>query len=382
MKKLGLFALVMGLIIAFAMPSLAFTIDGAKGQKMYIGGIFLTDTGYWTRSKEMTGTGEDQTQFFMTVPNHSRIRGSLQVGNVGGYWELGNGGSVLGATGSGAGTNNLIETRQLYGYYNFGNCQILAGKKDGYLFSLVPNQVLGVLNDYHVYGFGWGSTYDIRNPQIQFSQNISKQFGYKITLLNPAVYVDQTRTSYSSIPQIAAKVSLNFGMVSMFPAATYNTVKWDKMPSGYDDSLTSWYALLPVRVQAGAFVGQFQIGYGQNKASLLTLNSSFQQYQRVNGAIKNTTGIDGFIDLAYAVGAATPHIYFGYDNAKNSDAWKTGDDNNTRMMYGASVSYKVADGFYLVPELTFYDYGKIPNTAAKTDIGKEWLGGVQFQFIF
>ncbi len=38
MKKLGLFALISGLVIAFAMPVLAFTIEGAKGEKMYIDG--------------------------------------------------------------------------------------------------------------------------------------------------------------------------------------------------------------------------------------------------------------------------------------------------------------------------------------------------------
>ena len=38
MKKLGLLAFILGLVIAFAMPALAFTIEGAKGEKMYIGG--------------------------------------------------------------------------------------------------------------------------------------------------------------------------------------------------------------------------------------------------------------------------------------------------------------------------------------------------------
>ena len=32
---------------------MAFTIDGAKGEKMYIGGTFMTDFGYWDRSKEL-----------------------------------------------------------------------------------------------------------------------------------------------------------------------------------------------------------------------------------------------------------------------------------------------------------------------------------------
>ena len=53
MKKLGLLAFILGLVIAFAMPALAFTIEGAKGEKMYIGGTFMTDFGSWYRSKEL-----------------------------------------------------------------------------------------------------------------------------------------------------------------------------------------------------------------------------------------------------------------------------------------------------------------------------------------
>lgn len=387
MKKFGLVALVAGLVIAFAVPALAFTIDGAKGEKMYIGGIMFTDIGYWNRSKELvsgvagSSTMDDQTQFFLNVPGNSRVRGSLEINKVGGYWELGNGGNVIGSSGSGAGVNNSVETRKLYGYYNFGPFQILAGKNDGHLFSINPYQLLGQSFN-HNWGYGWGGMYDFRNPQIRFTHNVSKDISYLITLLNPTVYVNQTRTSYSAVPQVAAKVIMNFGAVTLYPAGVYNTVKWDKMPSGFDDSLTSWYAVLPVKVAAGAFTGLFQFGYGQNIKSLLDKESAFQEYQVVNGAIKNTTGMNGYIDLSYKVGPATPHIYFGFDNAKNSDAYKVGDDNNTRMMYGASVMYKVADGFNIIPEFTFYDYGKKPNDASKPDIGKEWMGGVQFQFIF
>ncbi len=92
--------------------------------------------------------------------------------------------------------------------------------------------------------------------------------------------------------------------------------------------------------------------------------------------------MNGFIDLSYTIGAATPHVYFGYDNAKNSDEWKVGDDNNTRLMYGFSIPIKIAEGFFISPEFDWYDYGTRPGNAAKPDVGKEWLGGIQFQFIF
>ena len=89
--------------------------------------------------------------------------------------------------------------------------------------------------------------------------------------------------------------------------------------------------------------------------------------------------------MAYTFGPATPHLYFGYDNEKNSDIYgklPNSDDNNTRMMYGASINYMIAPQFYVIPEFTYYDYGKSPILANKPDIGKEWIGGVQFRFVF
>lgn len=405
MKKLGLLALILGLVIAFAMPALAFTIDGAKGQKMYIGGTFMTDFGYWHRDKELIGGPgtklSERTEFFTSVPNHSTLRGTLQVGNVGGYWEFGMGGNLLSTTNVStditAENNKYIETRQIYGFYNFGNCQILAGKTHGQIYSVVPWQVMGVWQNGHVYGFGWGAIYDQRNTQVRFTQNVTKMVGYQISLVQPQEYFDTTlvapqNKSYAYMPQVAAKVMLNFGVVSLFPAFAYQNVKWDNVPNNFDDNMSSWYGVLPVKVKVAGFTGTFQGGYGMNLGmgnsasgaggGLLTLQSSFHGYGRVNGKIKDTTGINGFVDLAYTFGPATPHIYFGYDNAKNSDLWKVGDDNITRMMYGASIDYKVADAFYVIPEFTYYDYGKAPGVASKPDLGKEWIGGVQFRFNF
>ena len=381
-KKFCRLVFIVGLVLALALPALAFTIDGAKGEKMYIGGLFMNDVGYWNRDKKLTGV-DDQTQFFTAVANNSRVRGSFEVGNAGGYWELSTGGEVTGVTGSGVGVTNYIDTRKLYGWYKFGNCEIRAGKEDGYFVSLAPGQTIGYNNGLHVAGLGWGAAYDSRNPQVRFTQNVSKAFGYAVTLLQPNVFVDQTRTSYATLPAVAAKVTMNFGPVSLYPAGLYQQIKWDKMPTGFDDTMTTWYAVLPVEVKAGGFTGIIQAGYGQNLAGALGLQSSFHTYLRdASGKVNSTTGLNGFIDLAYTFGPAVPHIYFGYDKAGNRDVWKTGEDNVVRTMVGASLYYKVAEGFYLIPEFTYYDYGKKPNDAGKTELGKEWLGGVQFRFVF
>ena len=274
MKKLGLLAFILGLVIAFAVPAMAFTIDGAKGEKMYIGGVFMTDFGYWGRSKELiagipgqNNNFSDRTEFIAQIPIHSTLHGSVEVGNVGGFWEFG-----LGADNISRGTaGQAVDFRKLYGYYNFGNCQFLAGKTDGYLYSVVPWQVMGVWDDTHVYGFGWGAFYDIRAAQVRFTQNVNKQVGWQISLVQPSEVTDafvpqlvqpggppalanaNNAKSYASFPLVAAKVMMNFGAVSLYPAFGYQQVKWNDGRG--DDSMNAYYGLLPVVVKLGGFTG-------------------------------------------------------------------------------------------------------------------------------
>lgn len=382
MKKTLIFALVLGLAVMFAVPAFAFKIEGAKDTNFYFGALMLTDTGARNLSKELYDGKSDQTEFFMNIPNHSRVRGSMEVGHVGGYFELRLGGDQQTTSTRYSGGAQEVESAKLYGWYKFGNCTLLVGKTDGHVYSVAAGgQNLGLAYG-HVAGFGWGSVYDQRNAQVRFSQDISKAFGYDISLVQPMYYTDTNQRSFATIPMVAAKLRMNFGVVSLMPAGYYQYVKWNNLPNGFDDNMTSWFTVLPVVVKAGAFTGTFQVGYGANIASPLALESGFQQYQRVNGKVKDTTGLNGFVDLAFNAGSVIPHLYVGYDKAENSDAYYVGDNYNTRMMYGASINWKVADSFYIVPEFTYYDYGKNPKVAGNPDIGKEWLTGVQFQFVF
>ena len=295
----------------------------------------------------------------------------------------------------------FVESAKLYGYFKFGNCTLLAGKTDGHFYSVAPYQNLGFDNNNHIAGFGWGNVYDQRNAQVRFSADVNKTFGYDISLVQPQYYQDNgllgtvgAQQSLGTFPLTALKLRMNFGMVSLMPAGYVQYVKWNDLPSTPlnttpDDNMTSWAVVLPVVVKAGAFTGTFQGLYGINIGSALSpvggplaLESTFQGYRRApNGAVKNTTGYNAFADLAFTAGAVTPHFYIGWDKAQNDDAF-VGDKSNTRMMYGAAVNWKIADSFYIVPEFTYYDYGKNPLAPNNPDLGKEWLGGVQFQFVF
>jgi hypothetical protein len=411
MRKLGLLALVLGLVIAFAMPAAAFTGEDGKGNRFMLGGTWMTDFGAWNKSKERTGLNTDNTQLMLNVPAHTSLRGFVESGNAGGFFEFGAGTAAGVAAGTDAGN---FTVRKMKGYYKFGSCELMAGKDDGWLFSLVPQQRLGA-NVLTVWDFGFGNFYDGRFTQIRFTQDINKQFRYAISLVAPqavnetfgatpavtktvtatdgtpvtvtstAAGAGTTRGSYAQIPTLAAKFSLNFGVVNLFPAAAYSVIKWDQLPNGWDDYVQAWYAVLPVKVVAGPFTGLFQAGYGQNIANMLNPGNenNFQVYQRVSsGRVKDTTAFNGFVDLGWTIGPITPHVYFGYDSASNSDAWKVGDNYNQRLSYGAALNYLITPNFMISPEFTIFDFGKRPNTAGTPDIGKDWMAGMQFVFSF
>ena len=48
-----------------------------------------------------------------------------------------------------------------------------------------------------------------------------------------------------------------------------------------------------------------------------------------------------------------------------TDIWKIENDSVTRTMAGASLQYKMAEGFSLIPKFTLYDYGQKPKGALK-----------------
>ncbi len=117
--------------------------------------------------------------------------------------------------------------------------------------------------------------------------------------------------------------------------------------------------------------------------SLFAVKRSFYGYfWDTSGRINDTNGKHEIADVAYTFGRATPHIYLGHENTKNSDDWKVANEDITRMMYGVSLDYKVTNAFYVIPVFTYYDWSGQSEVSSKPGLNKEWIGGLQFRFIF
>jgi len=413
MKKLGMFVFVMALVVAFALPAFAYTVEGAKGERFTFGGQFITDFGWRNTDKaynkiaDTTNGPGDRTEFFAILSQSSALIGNLVMGNVSATWVIATQSSlqgakdeVNGATFQNQKDNDIIDV--FYGTYTFGNSYILAGKIGSTFTTWCSPAVMGYAGGVgtHINSIGYGAIYDNKFPQVRFGQNISTMFQYYVALVSPGTYISDptygatgTVLSYAQYPAIAAKVTLNFGSVIVIPGAMYQQVKWDNLAAGWDDTMSSWMVVCPVRVQFGPFVGIFGMGYGVNSGGptgtvSMTKDSTFSGFQRsAAGKILDTTNYNGMIDLSFTFGPVTPHIFYTFTTGQNNKFRTFGpDDSNTRQSYGINAYYSVNKNFTIIPEFAVYDLGKYVTspyaTAAGTDFGKDWLAGVQFKFSF
>jgi hypothetical protein len=258
--------------------------------------------------------------------------------------------------------------------------------------------------------------YENKVPVLRFNHYVNKMFNYSIQLSMPSVFAEDANTaaapaagtpqtvgmasnfelreSYATYPRLGARVGINVGPASINPGFGYEQAKWNDLPAGWDDTVTAWFVRLPVQLTFGPFVAKVEGLYGQNlggrtsnNQTMFSSEPSYSMYQRnpATGKITNANSMNYWFDLAYTIGPITPHLYAG-QAIYTSDALKTvpnSDTEHIRTFYGINANYKITPNFWLVPEFSMYDLGKVPNLGIKDyKLGVDWLAGVQFQFKF
>ena len=116
----------------------------------------------------------------------------------------------------------------------------------------------------------------------------------------------------------------------------------------------------------------------------MTKDNTFSGFQRnsTTGQLLDTTNYNGMIDLSFAFGPVTPHVFYTFTTGQNNKFKALGDDTNTRQSAGINAYYAINKNFTIIPEFAYYDLGKMISTPGQPDFGKDWLAGVQFRFSF
>ena len=386
MKKLMILAMVLVGVLAFTAPAFAGFSVGMRA---------LTDFGYMGKSEELTRSGDDITQCFIHVPDHSYLRAKFMSDDkkVGGMVELGFGATAADSAVATGATN--VYLRYAFGWWKVGNCTLQAGQQDTPFGPLGyhPRQYLGWITDRKLLLLGWGFAYTGRKPGIKFEW-AKGGFGFTIQLVQPMAQDEWQgildgaaedlggMDAYAVFPRLDLGVEFSAGGFSAAPSFYIVNYQIEGAPSSYDDSYTSWGVQIPLRFTAGMFTAKAQFYYAINPYRDIAL-ADMRPAWNGDGQFEDTKLHGGNLSLEFKFGKAMAVVGAGYQYME-SDSWTReagyDDDNTTRMVYFLAVPYTVHKNFTIWPEFSYWDSGDSARTG--DDQGNTWLLGVEFRFIF
>jgi hypothetical protein len=281
------------------------------------------------------------------LQGNARIGATVKAGDVGGQFEYGHTGNPASSRGGSVGL------RRLYGKWNFGSGELLAGQEYTPTYYGFSNSVYGRDNGMA----GFGTTGGSRNTMLQL-----KFGGFKIAAVSPyaqaATSVDAsvTASGYTNVKATLPKIELAYsgaaGPVKFVAAGGYNAV--DMVNASNNSKTLTSYALTGKVEYVG---GPFNIGvsgnYGINLSDYWGAYWNDNNVRFVGSDFVDTTGygfslVAGFkINDMLAVEAG-----YGWETAVLDSKAKgaTYKDDNVAQYY-IQLPITLADGVFIVPEI-------------------------------
>jgi hypothetical protein len=391
MKKLFVMMFALLLLVVFTTPAMS---------KVEIGGIIFTDFYYLNRDKENAADwklGNGTSSYNVTkiqVPNISRLNVRwTNEDNVGMYIELGVGQD---SRSSDHDSISGVELRHAYGWWNINpDLKLTAGKTTTPFSPLNPSQLLGTRSGSdNIIGTGFGNLYSCRVAQVRGTYEFNKNIRIALALVDPNAVADVVydkgpwdwEDEYSSkIPRVDIGVPLSFSCLNLYPSLMWQTRTVDKVEMTGDKIIT-YIGSLGFKAGYGSFVFSGEGNWGKNWGNTAgymgyTYPAMFSSAGYRDGEVNDTETYSFWLDLAYKIGIATPHLIYGEMRTKN--AYLEMDFDSKSKMYGVSCPIQLAKGFSIRPEVMFYDEGVVKVTGNEDYLaGKYMIAGVQFQIAF
>ncbi len=394
MKKLFVIGCAALLLVAFTAPAMA---------KVHVGGIVFTDFYYLDRDKEnaaslgLTTSGPSADPYTVTtieVPSITRLYARwTNEDNVGMYIEYGLGGEK-GST--------AVSMRHGYGWWDVTPMfQIMAGHSTTPFSQLNPSQLLGTQSGtLNIIGLGYGDFYSGRFPQVRGTFRFGKVARLEIALVDPSGGQNLPNNvsgwqNNNKIPRIDVGVPIHLGPVKLYPSFLWQQKNFDQVPSGIDDSLTTYIGSLGVNAGFGPFAiaaeGNWGRNWGNTNGSMGNSPSAIGRnvagYRMASATLMDNNKIHDaetysfWFDASFKFGPVTPHLMYGQQKTKNKTYDQLSTDCKTQF-WGFSVPIDLAKGFRLRPEFMWYDDGKTKTNGSDYNNGKYAIYGVQFQITF
>ncbi len=383
MKRLFVFAVALAVALMMAVP--------AKADFM-VGMMAYTDLGVYYRSGErmrsQSGGSVDNsvTDVFVNMPHHSRLYSKCTTEDCGGYFELGVGSD---ASVSDVGFANA-NFRKLYGWYNFGPLTLEAGHTEPLgACRQNPTQLFGLGRALKILLVGFGNIYE-RAAQVNLIYQGGPMYFAAGVWTDSPFELWEDGEEYQYAPTVTLVGGMNTAAFSILPNFTLMHAEVEDTAAA-DSKATAWVIEVPVSIQAGMIGAKLSGHYGKNVGNIFTRfynlsyvgqHASTRAQAEPDGTVQDTTCWGGYFDVSFGGKPLAVHLMGGIQKVEN-DAWSN-DDSNTRWAGVIRVPYSVTGAFTLSPEVGYYVFGDDVNVPAggNKDLGKEWLAGVQFQFVF
>jgi hypothetical protein len=342
MKRLFVIFAAIAMVGAFAATTMAAEWNFYGNARM--------ETAWMMQNKDLTGTGDDQTIFANDLVGTSRIGANVKASDtVAGRFEYG-------------GTNNL---RLLYGTWNFGSGTLLVGQNytpGGGMTN--GNQSLA--GDYGMYTFG---LYESRKPQVTVSfGGFSVGIVQNMNTVKPTDGPDQKIDTYETMfPKLEAGYNGAFGPMSFGVYGGYQSMK----DIAADENINSMGVGASVGGGFGAVNFTVQAAYSVNGA-----DSSY--YGHGNAVITAAGDVEDTTAMAFtgSVGFTPSEMFYieaGVGSmTRANDEW---DKDDSEMTYYANCRINLAEGVFVVPEVSVFDYMKDKDDnkeGTATLVGAKW----------
>jgi len=384
MKKFFVILAVIAMVGAFAATSMA-------AEWSFYGSARMNTT-YYDKSKEVAGGDFDDQDMTWALQTNTRIGAKVKASDaVSGRFEFAVS-PVDGVSATPGATDKTgVDTRLMYGEYNFGSGSLLVGQDytpvDNILSSSIGALAYQISGTNPVFdGEGdaltIGSFYESRKPQIKLKFGNLQLAFIQMAEATLGQYTDKDTT----LPKIEVAYKFKTDAFSITPYGGYNTV--EASDPATDNSLTvdSYVVGAAGKVNFGPMFVAANIFWAQNAQNYGRLNRGLYDGALLNGSDTEdamTWGgqvIAGFKlsdMLAFEAGYSYDHNEVDLVGA---DAGRTGENDPSHWYVNATIT--LAPGVYIIPEIGMFDFGDDDNGARTIDQGDCTYYGVEWKINF
>jgi hypothetical protein len=338
MKKLFVLCAAAIFVVAFTAPTFAAEWSFYGSARM---SMFWTNQDY---QDAPSATGDDQNTMNHTLQGNSRIGANVKAGdNLTGRFEFGT-------------STSTVNTRIIWGEYDFGGFTLGVGQNYTPVFYLISNQVYASDNDL----VGYGGVYEGRKGMVR-----AKMGGFQFALVQPestAVVSDPAGGALGTVeteiswPKLEASYLLKAGGFSAKVMGGYNQYK--AVGANESETLSSYVGALGAQFNMGPFMVGGDVWYGKNAGNFGFATGGSDGSAGWDTADEKLLDNTGFGWMFVAAFTMSDMFRFEGGIGMTSYDLDRADDEDTNSSWYVQATIAFAKGVFIVPEIGQVNNGK------------------------